>query len=211
MTLWSLFQNNTSRPIHKWNHYFPVYESHFARYVNRPLVFLEIGCGNGGSLKMWKNYFGPFAQIVGIDINSECKQFEEDQIAVRIGDQSDEKFLESVCQEFGEFDIVLDDGSHVMEYIKATFSFLYPNLSKNGIYMVEDLHTAYWNEFGGGVRSSSSFIEFAKDCVDQLNIQHTRGKLDPTPISKSTQSIHFYDSMVVFEKAIQFPKKATFI
>ena len=209
MSLWSLFQKNNSRPIHKWHHYFPVYEDHFARYVNRPVLFLEIGCGQGGSLKMWKNYFGPFARIVGIDINPACKQYEEDQISVRIGDQSDQVFLESVYREFGEFDIVLDDGSHRMEHIKASFSYLYPKVSENGVYMVEDLHAAYWEEFGGGFKKTDSFIEFAKDCVDKLNVQHARGALPECKFSRSTQSMHFYDSMVIFEKAPQFTKKTS--
>jgi ubiquinone/menaquinone biosynthesis C-methylase UbiE len=69
VSLWSEFLNNQQRTIHKWKHYFPAYEAHFARYVNRPMLFLEIGCGRGGSAQMWKRYLGPHAQIVGIDIN----------------------------------------------------------------------------------------------------------------------------------------------
>jgi hypothetical protein len=43
MSLWAEFLTNDRRVIHKWTHYFPIYEHHFARYVNRPMVFLEIG------------------------------------------------------------------------------------------------------------------------------------------------------------------------
>lgn len=121
MSLWAEFLNHSGRPIHKWKHYFPAYERHFGRYVNRPMTFIEIGCGFGGSLQMWKRYFGPHAQIIGIDINSDCKAFAEDQIAVCIGDQSDPAFLNTVVDEFGPPDIVLDDGSHIMEHIVAPF------------------------------------------------------------------------------------------
>ena len=65
MNLWADFLTNERRVIHKWTHYFPIYEDHFGRYVNRPMVLLEIGCGQGGSLQMWKRHLGSFAQIVG--------------------------------------------------------------------------------------------------------------------------------------------------
>src|SRR3954453_2454752 len=115
MSLWTQALNHRGRPLHKWTHYFPAYERHFARFVNRPVTFVEIGAGRGGSLQMWKQYLGPFAQIVGLDIRPECKDFEGDQIAVRIGDQADTAFLADVVEEFGLPDVVLDDGSHLME------------------------------------------------------------------------------------------------
>lgn len=208
MTLWADFLNNQGRVIHKWTHYFPIYESHFAEFVNKPIVFIEIGCGEGGSLKMWKRYFGPFAKIIGIDINPKCKEFEEDQIEIRIGDQSDAKFIQSVVDEFGNPDIVLDDGSHVMSHITATFNTLYPQLSKNGVYLVEDLHTAYWNEWEGGLRRQGSFIETCKSLIDELNADHTQGALTPTKFTSSTLSMHFYDSVVVFQRGAHLHKHA---
>lgn len=149
---------------------------------------------------MWKKYFGPFAQIIGIDIKEKCKDFEGDQVSIRIGDQSDHKFLAEIVEEFGPPDIVLDDGSHQMEHIASSFEFLYPRLTKNGVYMVEDLCTAYWEEFGGGLGKEASFIEKCKHLVDKLNTEHTRGKLEEDEFSKSTLSMHFYNSMVAFEK-----------
>ena len=99
---------------------------------------------------MWRRYFGPLSVIVGIDINPSCMEYEEHGIHVRIGDQSDPVFLAQVVEEFGVPDIVLDDGSHVMKHVNASFDFFYPKMSMNSIYMVEDLHTAYWEDFGGG-------------------------------------------------------------
>ena len=101
----------------------------------------------------------PHARIIGIDIKPECKQFEEGQISVRIGSQSDVHFLGRIIDEFGCPDIVLDDGSHVMADIVTSFNFLYPRTEKRGIYMVEDLHTAYWEEYGGGLSRDGTFIE----------------------------------------------------
>jgi SAM-dependent methyltransferase len=207
MSLWSDFLGNQQRTIHKWKHYFPAYEAHFARYVNRPFLFLEIGCGRGGSAQMWKRYFGPHVRIVGLDINPECTQFEEDQIAVRIGSQSDTAFLQQVLDEFGTPDIVLDDGSHRMNDVVETFQFLYDKTAKDGVYMVEDLHTAYWDEFGGGLGRDGSFIELTKRLIDELNADWSRGALPPTEFTRTTLSMHFYDSIVAFERGRHTEKK----
>jgi hypothetical protein len=76
----------------------------------------------------------------------------------------------------------------------------YPSVSRNGVYVVEDLHTAYWEEYEGGLKRKGSFIEYCKDLIDELNADHTRGAVQPTPFTLSTLSMHFYDSIVVFEK-----------
>jgi hypothetical protein len=155
-----------------------------------------------------ERHLGPFAQIVGIDIVEACKGFEEDQIAVRIGSQADAGFLDSVLEEFGPPDVVLDDGSHVMSHIRATFEHLYPRMSSSGVYMVEDLHTAYWDEYEGGLRREGSFIEQCKALIDELNADHARGALPPTAFTRSTLSMHFYDSAVVFERGRHLRKHA---
>ncbi|MFO1128641.1 MAG: class I SAM-dependent methyltransferase [Rhodospirillales bacterium] len=208
MNLYADFLTNDGRIIHKWKHYFPAYERHFGKFVNSDVLFVEIGCGEGGSLQMWKRFFGPHARIVGLDINPECRRFAEDQIDIRIGDQSDPAFLAEVCGEFGAPDAVLDDGSHMMSHIHASFFFLYPRLCKNGVYMVEDLHTAYWSEYEGGYRRKESFIETCKELIDALNADHARGALPSTEFTQTTLSMHFYDSIVAFEKGRHTVKTA---
>ena len=200
MDLWRDFQTNQGKNIHKWEHYFPVYERHFAPWRGRSLTFLEIGVAKGGSLQMWRRYFGPLARIVGIDIDKQCKSHEAPGVFVRIGDQSDPRFLQSLIDEFGPFDVVLDDGSHEMDHLRKTFAFLYPLVPKNGVYMVEDLHTAYWEKFGGGRDNPNSFINYAKTLIDELNADHTFGAVAPTPFTRQTYAMCFYDSMIVFEK-----------
>ncbi len=208
MALWRDFLGNDQRIVQKWAHYFPVYERHFARFIDRPLLFVEIGCGEGGSLQLWKRYFGPLAQVVGLDIRPECASFEEPQIAVRVGDQSDPAFLQSVVEEFGSPDVVLDDGSHVMMHVLASFRFLYPLLEPTGLYVVEDLHTAYWPEFGGGMRREESFVEVCKALLDELNADLSRGAVQPTSFSGMTLSMHLYDSMALFERGRHLRKHA---
>ena len=200
MSLWQDFMTNEGKRVHKWVHYFPVYERHFAWYRNKSLTFLEIGVSKGGSLAMWQRYFGPLARIVGIDVDERCRAHESPGVFVRIGDQGDAAFLQSVIDEFGVPDIVLDDGSHRMEHITRSFNFLYPKMPKNAVYMVEDLCTAYWEEYGGGLSNPDSFINIAKGCIDRLNADHSRGAVAPDFITRQTFAISFYDSIVTFEK-----------
>ena len=104
--------------------------------------------------------------------------------------------------------MVLDDGSHVMSQIRASFAHLYPRMSSSGVYMVEDLHTAYWDEYEGGLHREGSFIEQCKVLIDELNADHARNTLEPTAFTRSTLSVHFYDSVVVFERGRHLTKHA---
>ena len=208
LNLWQDFQTNDKKLIHKWMHYFPIYERHLSPYRNKTVTLVEVGVSKGGSLQMWQRFLGPMATLVGIDIDPSCKDHEDDNIFVRIGDQSDKSFLQSIMQEFGNPDIVIDDGSHVMSHITATFEYFYSRLPKNGIYIVEDLHTAYWEEFEGGINNPNTFINKSKAFVDKLNADHSRGAIEPDFISKNTFGISFYDSVVVLERGSIPLKKA---
>lgn len=212
MTLFGDFLRNDHRRTHKWYQYFPAYEAHLARFRNRHVTMFEIGVAEGGSLEQWRGYLGPFAVIVGIDINPLCKQLEDQEVHVRIGSQDDTAFLGEVLAEFGDPDIVIDDGSHIQSHIKATFDVLYPRVAKNGVYLVEDLHAAYWPNHGGGIRRKSSFIEIAKGHIDEIHAEHVWVEqpedVQPrTPLGDRTRSIHFYDSLVVFEVGEYRPKR----
>jgi SAM-dependent methyltransferase len=198
--LWDLVVAHQGRDLHKLSHYFQVYERHFGGLVGREATFVEIGCGRGGSLQLWKEWFGPQATIVGLDIDPEASEFEEDQIHVRIGDQGDTRFLASVLDEFGTPDAILDDGSHRMADLLKSFRFLYPNIASDGVYAVEDAHTSYWPRYGGGLRKRGTFIERSKRLIDELNAHSVRGRDLVTPFTDSTVSICFYESMVVFER-----------
>lgn len=208
MTLWSEFLTHDGRVIHKWTHYFTAYERHLSRFVNRPVLLVEIGCGEGGSLQMWKRYLGPQALVVGVDIREECAAYADTQIAVRIGNQADTDFLDRLLGEFGPPDIVVDDGSHIMQHMSASFRHLYPRMDRNGVYIVEDMHTCYWPEFGGGLRREGSFMELCKSLLDALNADLSRGAVTPDAFTASTLSMHFYDSMAVFERGRHLPRNA---
>jgi hypothetical protein len=197
------FLNNGEKRLHKWLHYFDIYERHFERFRDKPIRMLEIGVHGGGSLNMWRDYFHSESQIVGIDIKPECLEHAHDNIAVHIGSQDDEEFLTEVAETYGGFDIVLDDGSHVNSHVIKTFGTLYSRVSPNGVYLIEDMHTSYWPKFGGGLLREGTFIEFAKSKIDELNAPHIRDDFEVTQFTRTTDSIIFYDSVVVFERRPQ--------
>lgn len=198
--LLDLFVDNEGAIVHKWHHYIPLYDRYFSSFRGKPIRFLEIGVSKGGSLQMWRNYFGDDATIFGIDINPECEKLNGLAGQVRIGSQTDNLFLESVIKEMGGVDIILDDGSHHMEHIPATLMHLFPYLSYGGIYMIEDLHTAYWKSFGGGYGSRRNFFRFIMDLIDDMHHWYHKTKLKQSTISTECSGIHIHDSIVVLEK-----------
>mgnify|MGYP000875217601 CR=1 FL=1 len=196
------FDANRGPLLNKWLHYFDIYDHHFARFRGRDVVMLEIGVYHGGSLALWKSYFGSRARLVGVDINPRARQFADDQVTIVIGDQSNRDFLRSLLLQWPRIDILLDDGGHSMEQQITTFEELYGAVAPNGVYMVEDTHTSYWPEYGGGLEGGNSFLEYTKRLTDQLNAWHVREWKDQprTEFSRSAWSISWYDSIVAIEK-----------
>jgi len=140
----------------KWGSHWYVknYEKHFSSIKNKKLNILEIGIGGfrepefgGGSLRAWRTYF-PKSKIYGIDIYDR-RVNNERRIKTFKGSQIDIEFLSNVVDVIGKIDIVIDDGSHENEHVLRTFQFLFPRLSENGFYVIEDTQTSYWPSYGG--------------------------------------------------------------
>ncbi|MGI8761088.1 MAG: class I SAM-dependent methyltransferase [Jatrophihabitantaceae bacterium] len=197
------FRANQGRLIHKWIHYFDIYDRHFAPYRGTGPTVLEFGVSHGGSLQMWKDYFGPEARIIGVDIDPRCAAMSEDRVEVVIGDQEDRTFLRELGQRLGQIDVLIEDGGHTMTQQIATFEELWPAIRVGGVYLVEDLHTSYWRRFGGGYKRRGTFIEYAKDLIDQQNAWHSRDSqsLVVDDYTRTIRGMHVYDSVIVFDKA----------
>lgn len=196
------FQQHQGRLIHKWNHYFEIYDRHFARFRGRPVNVLEFGVSQGGSLQMWRHYFGERAQLFGVDINPNCRQFEEPGVRIFIGDQEDREFLRMLGRTLPRIDILIDDGGHAMKQQINTFEELFPLIATDGTYLCEDLHTSYSRRWGGGYRRRGTFIEYSKRFIDALNAWHSHQprRLTVSDFTRSAHSLHYYDSVLVIEK-----------
>ena len=203
------FYNNTGRMIDKWDHYFDIYHRHFSRFRGRSPVVVEIGVWRGGSLPMWHRYFGPGARIIGIDIDPKTLQFKDETADILIGDQADRRFLAGVRERVPHIDILIDDGGHTMEQQIITFEELYPHVQSNGVYLCEDIHTSLWPNYGGGYRREGTFLEYSKALVDRLHGWHSREPelLTADQFTTSTDSMHFYDSILVLEKRPRKPPR----
>jgi len=195
------FHQNRGRPLLKWKHYFEVYDRHLAKFRGRPLTLVEIGVFKGGSLHMWRSYFGAQATIWGIDISPQAREMRAEGFDIMVGDQADPAFLDRVARELPRPDILIDDGGHRMDQQIATFDALFPWVADDGVYICEDMHTSYWADFGGGHLAPGSFVEHSKKWVDSLNAWHSREpSLAVDAFTRSAWSMHYYDSMLVVEK-----------
>jgi hypothetical protein len=198
--LLEFFTGNEGAVVHKWHHYIPLYDRYLARYRGRKIRFLEIGVSKGGSLQMWRKYFGDEAVIFGIDIDPNCAKFDGLAGQVRIGSQTDPGFLRSVVDEMGGLDVVLDDGSHHMHHIPATLKTLFGSVTDGGLYMIEDLHGAYWKRLGGGYRSKSNFFGVVRELIDDMHHWYHGHELIHPAVSAHCSGVHVHDSIVVLEK-----------
>lgn len=193
------FFNRDHRMIHKWRHYFEIYDRHFQRLRGKKINILEIGAAHGGSMEMWNDYFKGDATIYSVDINPECKKFENEYTKVFIGSQEDKHFLKHLHDVLPDLDILIDDGGHTMKQQLTTFEYLFDKVKEGGIYLCEDLHTSYFKYFGGGYKKKRSFIEFSKNLIDKLHAWHTKD-IPVDDFTRSVHSLHYYDSILVIEK-----------
>lgn len=206
---------------HKWLSYFDAYDDLFGRFRGTAPRVLEIGVDRGGSLILWQRFFGPGVQLTGIDINPDCARFEraDEGVHVRIGSQADPAFLERVCAEFGPFDIIVDDGSHVVSHQIASFNALFDRAVRpGGIYMVEDLETSYWGHRSGQSDRPCTFIDVARAVLDVMHrpyadhdypafrIEAAEGQSLTVPrLAKLVDQIRFYDSIAAFYRRDRLP------
>lgn len=173
-SLHELYANHTGKMSDKWSLYLDEYDRLFSPIRDRPVRLLEIGVQNGGSLEIWSQFFPNAEVIVGCDINQDCKvlTYDDPRIGVVIGDVNDPQTQQSILQRSGQFDIVIDDGSHLSKDIVKTFALYFPNVLEDGLFIAEDLHCSYWDRFEGGVYYPFSSIRFFKRLADVINHEH---------------------------------------
>jgi hypothetical protein len=189
--------------MNKWKHYFEIYDRHFARFRGRDISLLEIGISGGGSLEIWRKFFGPTARIIGLDNNPDCKRFESPGTRVVIGSQGDAAFLEKLAAEIGPIDILIDDGSHAFDHQLTTFRTLFKHIRQDGLYVCEDLCSSYWAEgYGGGPGKPGTYVEFIKTLIDELNAWYWREDVETESdaFARSVHGMHFYPALLVIEK-----------
>lgn len=191
------------------HHYTQHYMTHFGKFRRKKVRLLEIGVGGyedpfygGNSLRMWKRYFRA-GKITSIDIHDKSA-LQERRIKIYRGSQIDEQFLCEVDRKEGPFDIIIDDGSHINEHVIETFRIMFPKLKDGGIYVVEDMQTSYWPEYGGDSHDLSkegTMMNFFKGLTDCLNNRELiRPDYEQSYWDRKIVSMHFYHNMLFIYK-----------
>ena len=175
----------------KHSTYFEVYDELFSKYRNKKITFVEIGILGGGSLSMWRNFFGPKARIIGIDLNPGAKKWTKYGFEIFIGDQSDVNFWKTFKKKVGKIDIILDDGGHKYVDQITSIECILSNIKHGGLIVVEDTHTSYMDGFGN---KKYSLINYIKNKIDKIN--HKSHKLKNENSKDNIWSIKVYESIV---------------
>jgi len=189
------------RGIWKFNHYFDVYERHFSKFRGQEVHVMEIGIYSGGSLDMWKSYFGPHCRVYGVDIEPRCKAYESESVKVFIGDQADRTFWKRFRQEAPTLDIVIDDGGHTPEQQTVSMEELLPHLRPGGVYLCEDVLQPF-NEFAAYVCGLAQGLNSAQ-IASNPDDKERRISSPTTELQSAVSGVHFYPFMTVIERTSQ--------
>lgn len=212
----TLFANHTGKQSDKWSGYHSVYDKLFSPYRLKPIRLLEIGVQNGGSLEIWSRYFPDAVVLIGCDIEPACGllRYEDPRIAIVVGDASSDAAHREVAKHSEIFDIVIDDGSHRSSDIIRSFCRYFPMLEPGGVFIAEDLHCSYWDEYEGGLYDPASAIAFFKKLVDLVHRAHWGAEVSTNDLLapfihrygaleldfRQIESIEFVDSICIVRK-----------
>jgi len=183
----------TGRGIWKCLHYFDIYHRHFSKFVGRDVKVLEIGVYSGGSLEMWRHYFGSKCRVYGVDIEEACKCYENEFTEIFIGDQADRSFWKAFKQRVPYIDVLIDDGGHRPEQQIVTLEEMLPHIRPGGVYLCEDVHGIHHR-----------FLSYMHGLVKNLNamaVDSLEPGIRPSAFQSWIHSVHFYPYVTVIEKA----------
>ena len=190
------FVNNYSGPeLFKWQHYLPIYERHLRHLRGQSARLVEIGVAGGGSLRMWRSYLGPNAQIIGVDVEPACSAHQAEGITVEVGDQGEAAFWQRFVVKHAPFDAVIDDGSHLSGDQLTTLQALLPRLRPGGVYICEDIH--------GVTNPFTRFIDGLARNLDvwrPLHVSDDDALVEPGALQRAVAAVHHYPFMVVIER-----------
>ncbi|RKT17053.1 demethylmacrocin O-methyltransferase [Streptomyces sp. 1114.5] len=200
----------------KWGgmHWFTShYENHFKDLRDKPVRVLEIGVGGymtttfgGGSLRMWRRYFTR-GLVYGLDIFDKTVA-DQPRVKTLIGSQNDPEYLNRMAAEYGPFDVIVDDGSHVNEHVLTSFRTLLPHLNPGGVYVIEDTWTAYAPGYGGvegKAAGQGTSIGLVKELVDAIHHEEHTGPDaggEPSFQEANVVGLHVYHNLAVIQKGI---------
>lgn len=178
-----------------YHNYLTIYEKYFTKYRNTLENFLEIGLWEGESLKMWREYFTT-GNLVGVDI-LDLTHIVLNNTTILIGDQSNRTDLENITKlTYPEFDIIIDDGGHMMHQMQITLGVMFKYLKSGGVFVIEDLHTCGVPQYNRGgdtetVKVLETFIKTGKiisNCMTKEEIDYLEQSIDTVNLEEGNVS-----------------------
>jgi Methyltransferase domain len=191
--------HNTGPGIWKWLHYFDIYHRHLQKFRGKEVNILEIGIYSGGSLGMWRDYFGLGATIYGVDIEPACKAYANAWTRVFIGDQGDRRFWRAFKAEAPAVDVVIDDGGHRPNQQIVSLEELLPAMNPGGVYICEDIHGTR-NKFASFVYGVADRLNGGIGSTD-LDNPERRLSVEATGVQCVIESISLYPFIAVLARA----------
>lgn len=114
---------------------------------------------------MWRDYFRK-GSIIGIDINLPKTMKLPSRIHLFEGGQEDIHFLAHVAKKVAPegYDVIIDDASHIGEFTKKSFWYLFDQqLKPGGVFIIEDWGTGYWDNWPDGSSLDLNLYEQGQD------------------------------------------------
>lgn len=195
--------------------YVKYYKKWLDSIKNNNLKLLEIGVEKGRSHLMWKDYM-PNSIIYGIDIVNDCLKFNQDRIHIEIGSSTDKIFSDNFYTKNGPFDIIIDDGCHCSYSQIKTFELYFPYVVNGGLYIIEDLHTSYWEGFTS--KNEKTCVSYLRDLVEIINGNGKiyldgsgeMGNANMDDIIRTNTNLNYYEiniESITFYKSLCFIQK----
>ena len=195
--------------------YLEHYDRHFSSLRDSAERVLEIGVGGygdptrgGASLRMWADYFAR-ARVVGLDVQEKRLDLPSSVTVVQ-GSQADPAVLDRVVADHGPFDVIVDDGSHANAHRNLSFTHLFPTMPSGGVYALEDLHTSYLRQFGGGAHDlldPAITTGLLKELIDGLHHAYVPGRPEQ-PFDASITGLSVYPKLAFVTKGENRPTVA---
>lgn len=221
MTYEEEFKAQTGKVSDKWSSYLVAYENYFSSFRLDPVNILEIGILGGGHLEVISRYFPNALSIIGCDIDPRCRSFvyDDNRIKIVVGNAYSDPTAKEISAIAPELNIIIEDGTHVQRDIVYAFAKYFPLLAEGGVFLVEDLHTTYWETYGGGLFHPFSAFAFFRRLTDVINAEHWNTNISvrdymkgqskhfgidfPPELLSSIHSITFQNSICAIRKAPQ--------
>lgn len=183
-----------------YHDYTPNYFRLLRHLRKKPVKLLEIGVGGygdadrgGQSLEVWRDFF-PKGEITGIDIQEKTMDLGP-RVRILRGSQVDPEFLQDLVARRGPFDVIVDDGSHRNEHVVESYQLLFPTLAPGGVYVAEDVQTAFFPRFGGSLElTAPNSVGYFGDLVTRLNAK------SDDPLVRDVAAIKRFHNMVALYK-----------